>query len=271
MSVVPRFGFRQADENLFAGRVEPAFQFVPARQTRREERIAHMGTNDEGEGAPSGHFVEMVVRTLRHEVGDLLQSVYSAVAILQERLPRGQSLERTILADLRGRAETCKNELDATHDLVCPLSLNLDWLELSELSAGIAASFALRFPGLQIVCDAPHPVKAWGDAQKLAQAGNMLMMSLCQAARGKVLLRVNAESPDGTVEWSFTHDGPAASAEQLSWLTAPFSTTRHARFGLGLAYTRRVLELQGGRVTTRETSEGGLWIGLILPPGPAKS
>lgn len=230
-----------------------------------------MGTNDEGERTPSGHIIEMVVRTLRHEVGDLLQSVYSAVAILQERLPRGQSLERTILTDLRSRAETCKNELDATHDLVCPLSLSLDWLELSELTSGIAAAFALRYPGLQIVCEAPHPVKVWGDAQKLAQAGNLLMMALCPAARSKVLLRVHASARDRTAEWSFTHDGPAATVEQLSWLTAPFSTTRHARFGLGLAFTGRVLDLHGGRITTREAAEGGLQIVLILPPGPTKS
>lgn len=220
---------------------------------------------------PSAQFVEMVVRTLRHEVGDLLQSVYSAVAILQERLPRGQSLERTILADLRGRAETCKNELDATHDLVCPLHLNLDWVELSELATDIAASFSLRYPGLQILCEAPHPVKAWGDAHKLAQAGNMLMMSLCSAARSKVRMNVHASAANGAAQWNFRHDGPAVTAEQLSWLTRPFSTTRHARFGLGLAFARRVLELQGGCVVTAEVPEGGFQIELFLPPGPTKS
>ena len=47
--------------------------------------------------------MEAVARTLRHEVGDLLQTVYSAVAILQERLPPGQTLERRLLGDLRAR------------------------------------------------------------------------------------------------------------------------------------------------------------------------
>lgn len=226
-----------------------------------------MGIQDDGERTPSAHFVEMVVRTLRHEVGDLLQSVYSAVAILQERLPRGQTLERTILADLRGRAEMCKNELDATHDLVCPLSLNLDWVELSELASGIAASFSLRHPGLQIVCEAPHPVKVWADAAKLGQAGTMLMMSLCQAARSKIVLRVVRQPSKGTAEWSFLHDGPIATAEQLSWLTAPFSTTRNARFGLGLAFARRVIELQGGSIATSGAAEGGFQVVLALPLG----
>lgn len=227
-----------------------------------------MEINEDGERTCSAHFVEMVVRTLRHEVGDLLQSVYSAVAILQERLPRSLTLERTILSDLRARAEVCKNELDATHDLICPLSLNLDWVELSELAAGIAASFSLRHPGLQIVCEAPRPVKVWGDGAKLSQAGILLMMSLCQAARSKIVMRVTKQPAEKTTEWSFRHDGPPAGAEQLTWLTNPFNTTRNARFGLGLAFAHRVIELQGGSISAGEAAEGGFQILLVLPPGP---
>jgi signal transduction histidine kinase len=227
-----------------------------------------MASNDESERMSPAHLVEMVVRTLRHEVGDLLQSVYSAVAILQERLPRGQNLERTILADLRGRAETCKNELDATHDLICPVALNQEWLELSEIAAGIAASFTIRSPGLQIVCDAPRPVKVWGDAQKLSQAGSLLMMSLGQAASSKILIRVSRRETDGGAEWSFTHDGQPANEEQLRWLNAPFSTTRHARFGLGLSFARRIIELHGGRITADETSDNCFRVAMLLPPGP---
>jgi len=228
-----------------------------------------MGTYGDGERTASVHFVEMVVRTLRHEVGDLLQSVYSAVAILQERLPRGQSLERTILSDLRGRAETCKNELDATHDLVCPLNLNLDWVELGELASSLAASFSLRHSGLQISCEAPRPIKVRGDAAKLGQAGTMLMLSLCQAARSKILMRVCQQPANGTAEWSFVHDGPAATAEQLSWMTEPFSTTRNARFGLGLAFARRVAESHGGRLSAAESAEGEFQVVLTLPSASA--
>ncbi len=221
----------------------------------REKRV--MGSHDEPERAASPPFAEMVVRTLRHEVGDLLQSVYSAVAILQERLPRGQTLERTILSDLRTRAESCKNELDAAHDLVCPLSPNLDWVDVGELTGRIAATFTQRFPDLRIECEASRLLRIWGDGPRLTQVATLLMMSFCQAAHSKIVIRAAPDLANRTLEWSFRHDGPPATEEQLSWLTAPFNTTRHARFGLGLAFARRVVELLGGQVRTAESPEGG--------------
>src|SRR5690242_8014126 len=168
-----------------------------------------MGNENTGTAVPSDRFAEMVVRTLRHEVGDLLQSVYSAVAILQERLPRGQTLERTILTDLRARAETCKNELDAAHDLVCPMSLNCDWIDLSEVAGNIAAQFSLRYPALQIVSEATQPLQIWGDGVRLMQAGTLLMTSLCPAAKSRLLVRTSPATADGPVRWTFSHDGPA--------------------------------------------------------------
>jgi len=215
----------------------------------------------------SSRLAEMVARTLRHEVGDLLQSVYSAVAILQERLPQGQTLERTILSDLRGRAEICKNELDAAHDLVCPLSLNREWTDLSELASSIAAPFALRYPALQVVCEAGRPIKVSIDVPRVAQVGTLLMLSFCQAARNQVVVRAIAPPTSDRAEWSFSHDGPSANAEQLSWLTAPFSTTRHARFGLALGFARRVIELHGGCVRVEPTPEDGFQIVFTLPLG----
>ena len=73
---------------------------------------------------------EALVRTIRHEVGDHLQTVYAAVAILQKRLPAEAAVERRVLADLRSRAEECKRLLDDVSDLVSPLSLSVEPADL---------------------------------------------------------------------------------------------------------------------------------------------
>src|SRR5262245_19545532 len=60
---------------------------------------------------PPRSLPEAITRTLRHEVGDLLQTLYATVAILQKRLPADWDLERRILSDMRRRAESCKHML----------------------------------------------------------------------------------------------------------------------------------------------------------------
>jgi signal transduction histidine kinase len=220
-------------------------------------------------GSPSAtQRLEIVARTLRHEVGDLLQTVYSTVAILQERLAADQALERRLLQDLKGRAENCRNELDAVVDLVCPLRPNFALTDLVELTTGLVANYARRFPSLKVQLEAAGPVALQADARRLAQTGGLLLLSACQGAQQQVTVRV---ARGGEVEWVTQDDGYGANEEQLSWLNAPFTTTHHAQFGLGLALARRVAELHGGRLEAGNRKEGGFQVRMLLPAAPPRA
>lgn len=212
---------------------------------------------------PSVRLLETVARTLRHEVGDLLQTVYSTVAILQERLPGDQQLERRLLHDLKGRAENCKHELDAVVDLICPLNLSSTFVDLTELAAGLVNAYSARFPHLAIHKEAEGPVSVEADPRRLSQVGTMLLLSACQAAQHQVRIRTVAHG--GEAEWSITDDGYGATPEQLEWLRTPFPSTHHAQFGLGVALARRMAELHGGRFTGANLPEGGFRASLFLP------
>ena len=255
-SAVP---FQASNEKRVTVSSEELFRFTGFGLRWRGWEKVMIVSNEDGERSSSAHLPEMLVRTLRHEVGDLLQSVYSAVAILQERLPSGQTLERTILADLRGRAETCKNELDATHDLVCPLSLNRDWTDLSELSSGITAAFALRRPGLQVVSETSQPIKAWVDAPRLAHAGKLLMGSLCDAARKQVVVRtIGHPDIESAVLEGFlpARDGPTPGNEPAELADRAFqSHDTHASASRWPSHSNG--ELHGGRIVTNAPPQGG--------------
>jgi signal transduction histidine kinase len=220
-------------------------------------------------GAPSApQRVEIVARTLRHEVGDLLQTVYSTVAILQERLAAEQALERRLLQDLKGRAENCRNELDAVVDLVCPLRPSFALTDLVELATGLVTTSGRRFPSLKVQLEAAGSVPLQADARRLAQAGGLLLLSACQGAQKQVTMRVARTG--GEVEWLIQDDGYGANEEQMSWLSAPFTTTHHAQFGLGLALARRVAELHGGRLEAGNRKEGGFQVRMLLPATPPR-
>jgi two-component system sensor histidine kinase RegB len=211
--------------------------------------------------------LEIVARLLRHEVGDLLQTVYAAVAILQERLPADWVRERRLLVDLRARAENCKNELDALHDLVGPLALSVAPFDLGDLAAAVISQAAGRQPALEFPLERPVALPVVADGQRLAQVGLLLLHCAAQSAHRQVRVRAAPAGP-GEVEWSFWDDGLPAPPEVLAWLERPFATTHHAQAGLTLALADRVLRLHGGRVEASNPPEGGFRVRLFLPVEP---
>ncbi len=212
---------------------------------------------------------ELVARTLRHEVGDLLQAVYATTALLQERLPAGGGPERRLLEDLRNRAEACKHELDAVHDLIRPPELLLEITDVSELIRSLARMFASRFPALQIQLEAAGPIDVPADERWLSQAMTFLLLNSCQSACGRVGLSAILDPVHAEVALTISDDGPGLYPEQQEWLATPFWTTREARVGLGLALARRVAEAHGGRVEAHNLPSGGKRVALVVSAIPA--
>lgn len=207
--------------------------------------------------AAAPNLPEVVVRLLRHEVGDLLQTVYATAAILQERLPRDWSLERRIVGDLRKRGEACKNLLDAVHDLVCPILLSPEPVYPADLASSLVSAAANHYPKLQIRAEGkPVPAIA-ADPRRMAQLGTLLLAHAASRARQQVhfLTRPGA-SPD-TVEWAVTDDGEPMPADQLAQVFQPFLSTRHTYESLAPALAQRIAQLHGGRITAENLPGGG--------------
>jgi signal transduction histidine kinase len=219
---------------------------------------------------------QILARVLRHEVADLLQTVYSAVAILQDRFP-SDGLERQLLGFLKGRAETCRLELDAAVNLVCPLNLRWTVVDLTALTASLMGPLREQAADREIDFLPSGPVSVQADSIHLSLTLQLLLRAACQLAARLIQVRVislpGAEcwpeagptSSGRVAVWSVQRDGPALTEEQQGWLDRPFTTTRHALSGLGLALARRVAECHGGKVVIDNLVEGGVRLRLLLP------
>jgi len=212
----------------------------------------------------SPEVLRIVTRVARHEVGDLLQTVYATVALLQERLPATMTLEKKLLSDVRWRAETCKNELDAMHDLLCPVTLNIAPVDLGELAASLVVSFTRRYTEIHIIAE-PNPVAVLADARHLGQAMHLLLGSACQNARHEVRLRPYRDDQLTMGVLELTDDGGGVAEEQLRWQKSPFVTTRNALGGLGLALADHISRLQDGQVEACNLPDGGFRVRLFAP------
>jgi signal transduction histidine kinase len=223
-----------------------------------------------GEGRPRPQTVpEAIVRTLRHEVGDLLQTVYAAVAILKERLPADLATERRILTDMRSRAETCRDLLDTVHDLVCPISLTTEEVDLAELVRAVAGKVGARHPRVALRLETGPVPPVQGDPRRLAQLAAVLLGDACSAAAGgTVVCRVGPGPSAGEVTCEITDDGPGVPKDKEGLLFNVLTTTPHGHLGPGLALARRIVGLHGGRIVAGNRPEGGFRVEVTLPSEP---
>jgi signal transduction histidine kinase len=215
-------------------------------------------TNDRG--APAAH---RLARLLRHEVGDLLQSVYSTTAILLDRITADQSLERRLLGDLKQRAELCRLELDAALDLVSQPPPADGTLDLVPVLTTALAGLRARFPALRITEHIAGPSIVPADPRALNAALSMLLLAMGQGAKEEV--RAELRPGPRQVELELRRDGFTVPAEQLGWLNEPFATTQQAVLGLALALTARAARQAGGEVQAESPREGGVCVRIQFP------
>jgi len=221
-----------------------------------------MVPDNNGAAAMLAERCQRLARLLRHEVGDLLQSVYSTVAVLIERLPAEMKLERRLVGDLKNRAELCKGELDAVVELVMQPPSTPDRVELVTLLGPLLAQVQKRFPALAINFPVGPPLAVVADARTLSSAMWLLLVAVCQAAQKRVDITLSVSAD--LVECCVERDGYAVTPEQLAWLERPFSTTQHALFGLGLALLQRAVR-PAGEVLAANNADGGAHIRVRFP------
>jgi signal transduction histidine kinase len=216
----------------------------------------------------SPEVLRILTRVARHEVGDLLQTVYATVALLQERLPPDMTLEKRLLSDVRWRAETCRNELDAIHDLICPMSVSIAPVDLGEVATHLAATFSRRYAEIHFRTE-PVPIVVLADGRRISQAAYLLLIAACQSANREVRLQPILDTAERLGALEIWDDGAGVPEEQLRWQKSPFVTTRNALGGLGLALAEHIARLQDGRVEACNVPEGGFRVRLYAPLAPS--
>src|SRR5262245_46232293 len=214
---------------------------------------------------PARSLPEVLARALRHEVGDFLQKVYATAAILKTRLPADWDMEQALIARLRTRAQDCRVVLDNVHDLVCPLSLACETVDLTQTAEQVLTAQRLGFPQLQLQAVAAGAAVIIADPRRVQQVDELLLANACQAARSRVCFETRVELAATEVHWCISDDGPGIAPELQERLFSPFFTTNPGHCGVGLALARKLVELHGGRIKAGNLPEGGFAVYLAWP------
>ncbi|HXH06031.1 MAG TPA: PAS domain S-box protein [Vicinamibacterales bacterium] len=200
-----------------------------------------------------------------HEVKNPLAGIRGALEVIAARLP-AQAAERPVIGEILSR-------LDALNEMVQDLlvfarpreprlapvavrSLLCDTIGLLQRNPG--------FAGVEIDVRGPD-VTLMGDAELLRLAFENVLVNGAQAVGGRGRIEVAVAASDGRCQVTVRDTGPGIPAEIRARVFEPFFTTKHRGTGLGLAVTRRAVELHRGEISLDCPPEGGTRVRIDLP------
>jgi two-component system sensor kinase FixL len=95
-----------------------------------------------------------------------------------------------------------------------------------------------------------------------------LIINAIQAAQGEPNAKVTVSTGlrDGMVACTVRDNGPGVPADKADAIFRPFMTTKAQGTGLGLATSRRLIELHGGRLRLENPGEPGASFTFTLRP-----
>ena len=148
-------------------------------------------------------------------------------------------------------------------------------VELAELVANVAedAAFEGRQRGCRIVTEGDGGAVLHGDRELLHRALENVVRNALRHSPDGGLVRITSRigSQPGWLEIRVDDEGPGVPEAELEQIFAPFVRSAGAQaqagYGLGLAITRRVMDLHGGRARAENRAGGGLSVRLMLPAG----
>ncbi|HOX26451.1 MAG TPA: ATP-binding protein [Candidatus Krumholzibacteria bacterium] len=221
--------------------------------------------------------------TLAHEIRNPLMGLSAQAELLADSLPVDDS-RRDRIDLITSEVERINHTIADMLQFVRPCDLRreaVDPVRLARVSLDLARPRAeTRGVSLRVLADAPVEINA--DSAKLKQVLLNLVLNAVDAAPtgGTVTVRLSGDRslavPDPTrgslqtvpaVAIAVEDDGAGFAGIEPERLFEPFFTTKTTGTGLGLAYSRKVVDAHGGEI--RAERDGAITRMLVLLPREA--
>lgn len=196
---------------------------------------------------------------LAHEIRNPLSGLKGSAQLLVEALPEGEGRNRA-------RAERVVREALRIERLTTDLLSLVRSKEVHRqpCSPGELLQEAARSVGAGLIRVVDEGTGQWSlDPERLRQAICNLMENALHASPDGAVAQ--ARVVDGALEISVRDHGPGVPVDQRERIFEAFTTGRAQGTGLGLAVTRRVVELHGGTIVVGDAPGGGAIFTVTIP------
>ncbi len=222
-----------------------------------------LGVRDEMARRERLSLVGHMTATLSHEIRNAVGGVKGYAQWIDEKTGPDDPRKKGLASILRGTAR-----IEGLVDDLLRFSRE-ERYRIEPVPAGPLVAEALRAAaaswGGEIVLAVPDGVAVLGDPEKLGRALVNGVRNAVQAMPGGGTLSVTVR-PDrrGKVLFEIADTGAGIAESDREKFFTPFFTTKADGTGLGLAYSKKVIEGMGGTITLRNGA-GGALLAISLP------
>lgn len=201
---------------------------------------------------------------LTHEIRTPVTSLRHALAAVGDKL--GVE-DRVLVEELIANLAKIERLLGQTLSFAKPLALRRQPVEIAavvaEAIAAVGALPAMR--GMRIVSQCATGLVVDGDRQFLGEAFVNLLRNAGEACQGGGTVTVSARAEGRRVLVDVSDDGPGVPPERRAEIWRPFRSTKQYGTGIGLAFTRKVVESHAGTIALSERPGPGASFRIDLP------
>ena len=173
-----------------------------------------------------------------------------------------------IAESIRSEAATSELMLSRFLDFSRPLKLNISTFDLVDLIAACIDKYLFKAGNRGIEISFKHSNRGatfTGDFLLLKEALNNLIANSIQAMDSGGQIEVALENLDTGVRLVISDNGPGIADNIADKLFAPFFSSRPSGTGLGLALTRKIVNLHGGSISFEQHRSSGAVCTVYLP------
>jgi signal transduction histidine kinase len=197
--------------------------------------------------------ISLITAGINHEIKNPLHALYLNYQMLEpliadageDALFHSRSLKREI-----GRI----NEIiDRFSQLNHAIKIKIEKINLADFFSDLQTVSQEMAPALRISCQSESQMALTSDRNLLCQVFDNLVRNAAEAGAGH--LEIIAAARRDTTTFSIKDDGPGIKKEHLPYIFDPFVSFKSRGSGIGLALTRKIIMLLGGRIEV-ESVEG---------------
>jgi PAS domain S-box-containing protein len=238
---------------------------IEASRTRREllrmDRLSRMG-----------ELTASLAHELNQPLAAILSNAQAALRFLQSEKPDLNEL-REILQDIASEDKRAGGVIRSLRAMMKQEEKDKERLFINEIARDVVSLFHSEAVLRNVVIETDFAESlpfVFADKIQLQQVVLNLMMNAAEAMdhgapEGRKILLKTRRTDDGAIQVAVRDCGPGIEEENLGRVFQPFFTTKGAGLGMGLAFSRSIIESHGGHIWARNNPDKGVTFFFEIP------